>query len=161
MLGACTATLVLILNVAVTAWSANNSPSYQRGIVQLMVGPCSAVRKRGTWLHVAINLLSTTLLGASNYAMQCLSAPTRKEVDRAHSKGQWVDIGIPSVKNFRSIHWTRLILWCLLALSSAPLHLLSVTPLSWQSLFYSSSTPTLFTLYPCSTSVLLLFNSLF
>ena len=27
------------------------------------------------------------------------SFPTRKEIDRAHAKGDWLDIGIPSVRN--------------------------------------------------------------
>ena len=76
------------------------------------------------WLHLAINVLSTLLLGASNYCMQCLTSPTREEVDRAHSRHIWLDIGIPSVRNLRRVSWYKIILWWLLAISGIPLHLL-------------------------------------
>ena len=58
MLGACTATLVLIINVTVTRWTVTSSPRYQPGIAKLFVGSCSAVRTRGRWLHLAIDLFS-------------------------------------------------------------------------------------------------------
>lgn len=63
-------------------------------------------------------------LGASNYIMQCVSAPTRHESDQAHSKRDWVDISIPSIRNIFRISWQRRILWILLALSSTPIHVL-------------------------------------
>ena len=56
--------------------------------------------------------------------MQCLSSPTREEVDKAHNLGQWLDIGIPSIRNLRRISRRRLVLWWLLAGSSIPLHLM-------------------------------------
>ncbi len=56
--------------------------------------------------------------------MQCLSSPTRNEIDKAHSQGIWLDIGVPSVRNLRRLSTTRIILWWLLAFSSIPLHLL-------------------------------------
>jgi len=68
--------------------------------------------------------MSTLLLGASNFAMQVLAAPTREEVDRAHSKGKWLDIGVPSLHNVRYISKTRRNIYLLLCLSSIPLHLL-------------------------------------
>jgi hypothetical protein len=84
----------------------------------------NVVSKMNTYLHLAINLLSTILLSSSNYCMQCLSAPTRKEVDAAHAKGVWLDIGVPSIRNLKHIDRTRVLLWGLLGLSSLPLHLL-------------------------------------
>ena len=74
------------------------------------------------WLHLGINLLSTLLLGASNYTMQCLSAPTRDEIDKAHQQRISLDVGTLSFQNLRRISWRRVILWWLLALSSIPLH---------------------------------------
>ncbi|KAI9789333.1 MAG: hypothetical protein M1816_006222 [Peltula sp. TS41687] len=56
--------------------------------------------------------------------MQCLTAPTREEVDTAHRRGKWLDIGIPSVKNLWRISPAKVILWALLGLSSIPLHLI-------------------------------------
>ncbi|KAI4197238.1 MAG: hypothetical protein LQ350_006069 [Teloschistes chrysophthalmus] len=75
------------------------------------------------WLHLAINILGTALLSASNYCMQCLSAPNRQEVDRAHQRQVALDIGVPSLRNLRHISRKRLLLWILLAISSIPLHL--------------------------------------
>ena len=76
------------------------------------------------WLHFVINVLCTALLSASNYCMQCLSAPTRQDIDKAHAQKKWLDIGIPSVRNLRSITWKHITLWWLLAISSIPLHLM-------------------------------------
>lgn len=58
--------------------------------------------------------------------MQCLVAPTRKECDTAHARGDWLGIGVPGVRNlFRNrINWKRRAAWALLALSSIPIHFL-------------------------------------
>ncbi len=87
-------------------------------------GNCDTTKKVNIGIHVLINILSTILLGASNYCMQCMSAPTRAEVDRAHAKFRWVDIGIPSIRNLIRVRGLRVFLWLLLGLSSLPLHLL-------------------------------------
>lgn len=81
-------------------------------------------KKLDLWLHLGINLLSTLLLGASNYTMQCLSAPTRDEINKAHRQRIFLDIGLPSVRNLRRISRRRMTLWWLLAISSVPLHLM-------------------------------------
>jgi hypothetical protein len=75
-------------------------------------------------IHLLINILSSLLLAASNYAMQCLSAPTRRDIEKHHSKGWWLDIGVPSFHNLRVIPWNRSVPWYLLMISSLPLHLL-------------------------------------
>ena len=56
--------------------------------------------------------------------MQCLSSPTRSEIDKAHSHGAWLDIGVPSMRNLGRLSTNRVVLWWLLAISSIPLHLL-------------------------------------
>ena len=90
----------------------------------ILDGSCEKTKNLSLWLHLAINALSTILLGASNYCMQCLSSPTRQEVDKAHNQGIWLDIGVPGIRNLRRISRRRLVLWMLLTLSSIPLHLL-------------------------------------
>lgn len=77
-----------------------------------------------TCLHVLINALSSVLLAASNYTMQVLVAPTRGDLDHAHFKGDWMDIGVASIRNLIRIRWYRTLVWLILALSSAPIHLL-------------------------------------
>ena len=56
--------------------------------------------------------------------MQILSAPTRKEIDKAHARKKWLDIGVPSVRNLKNVATKKVVMWCLLGLSSLPLHLL-------------------------------------
>ena len=73
---------------------------------------------------LAINILSTLLLGASNHAAQLLSAPSRKDLDRQHARGVWLDIGVSSVRNFRYLPLWRTAIWAVLVLSTVPLHLL-------------------------------------
>ena len=89
-------------------------------------GDCSKAERISTGIHLAINVLSTLLLGASNMCMQLLAAPTRSEIDRAHRDFYWLDIGVPSNRNLKYISRERLIVWVILGLSSVPLHFLFV-----------------------------------
>ncbi len=114
---------VLILNVTVTAWAAATF-GLSGGIGTIRRGSCPAIKHTGSRLHIAINVLSTMLLGASNYSMQFLSSPTRDEVDKAHAEQKWLDIGIQSFRNLVKIGRMRMVLWFLLAISSIPLHLM-------------------------------------
>lgn len=121
---AATAGTVLIVNLSLTIWASVKFDLQDGGLGTVQEGSCQKTRDLSLWLHLAINVLSTLLLSASNYCMQCLSAPTREEVDRAHHRGKWLDIGVPSLRNLTGISWYRLVLWWLLALSGIPLHLL-------------------------------------
>lgn len=56
--------------------------------------------------------------------MQCLCATTRAEVDRAHRKGGYLVIGVPSIRNRGAVPWSKKVLWWALGLSSIPLHLM-------------------------------------
>ena len=95
-------------------------------IATVFEGDCGKKTKISVWCHLLINACSTLLLSASNNAMPCLSAPTRSNVDNAHASGSWLDIGIPSTRNLRTVGWKRVVLWAVLGLSSLPLHLLCV-----------------------------------
>src|SRR5262245_57077854 len=121
----CTAAtfIVFATNLSVTIWAATHYKT-KDGRQVLYEGDCSAVAKLSTITHVIINTLSTVILSSSNYCMQCLSAPTRQEVDRAHDNGWWLDIGVLSPRNLGGIEKRRLILWCILGMSSMPIHLL-------------------------------------
>ena len=117
------AAVVLIINLILTIWAVSSS-GVQNGLGTLQDGSCKRTATLTFWIHLAINILSTLLLGASNYSMQCLSSPTRSEIDKAHGKGVWLDIGVPGVRNLRHLSMARVTLWWLLAISSIPLHLL-------------------------------------
>ena len=117
-----TSAMVLLINLTATIWGVKKF-GITDGLGTFQTGDCGSTSRLGFWLHLIINALSTLLLGASNYSMQCLSSPTRSEIDRAHRKYIWLDIGTPSVRNLRSISWSRISLWWALAISSIPLHL--------------------------------------
>ena len=116
--------LVLILNIALCIWATTFSSSMKNGVGTIYKGSCAKTSCLNMLLHLAINILSTTLLSASNYTMQCLSSPTRQELDVVHAKGTYLDIGVPSLRNLKSISIKRSVCWLLLAFSSIPLHLL-------------------------------------
>jgi hypothetical protein len=120
---AASASVVFLINLVVTIWGSTHNKSNDSVLYE---GDCDRVDRLNTGLHLLINLLSTLLLSSSNYCMQCLSAPTRKEVNQAHAKRMWLDIGVPSIHNLRRISKTRALLWFLLGISSLPLHLLYV-----------------------------------
>jgi hypothetical protein len=113
--GAVLAFIILTINVAATAYAmtkssqnaGNDSPR------SLYTGDCEQVRKLNVGIHFLINVLSCIPLGASNYSMQCMSAPTRSEVDRWHARKQWLDIGVFSMRNVGKISRWRTLLWAL------------------------------------------------
>ncbi|WXC43030.1 hypothetical protein QX201_002804 [Fusarium graminearum] len=100
--GSCACTAVFIINLGLTIWSgvslkdAADSTETSRRI--MYEGTCSTTRNINLVIHLIINVFGSILLSASNYGMQCLSTPTRADVDRAHAQGKWVDIGIPSFR---------------------------------------------------------------
>lgn len=117
------AAVVLVVNLILTVWAVS-AYEVRNGFGTLYNGSCKRTTSLTFWIHLAINVLSTLLLGASNYSMQCLSSPTRSEIDKAHGQGVWLDIGVPSIRNLRRLSTSRIVLWWLLAVSSVPLHLL-------------------------------------
>lgn len=131
LLFAFAAAIVLFLNVVLTIIAA--SIAYSKAGDQeftsatLYRGKCSTSKNWVRGLLFLINVLSTIMLAASNYCMQCLSAPSRKIVDNAHTQQKWLDIGVPSMKNLCFVGWRRCILWILLLISSLPIHLMFVS----------------------------------
>jgi hypothetical protein len=115
--------VALIINIAVYVWLATTYDTHQ-GSATIICGSCTAVRNANTGIHAALNVLSTLVLGASTYAMQGLTAPTRLDVDAAHARGKWVEIGTSSVRNLFYVRRRNVWIWGLLALSSLPFHLL-------------------------------------
>ena len=119
--------VVLLINVSLTVYAAMN-PEYKMerksGIGTLYEGSCDKSRAIGLWLHLGINVLSTLLLSGSNYTQQCLATPTRNEIDAAHARRRWMDIGVPSIRNLIRIKAERSFLWIAIGITSIPLHLL-------------------------------------
>lgn len=89
-------------------------------------GSCvgNGVGHLNTLLHLVINILSTLVLASTNFFMQVLNAPSREELDNAHGKGSWLDIGVPSPRNAFKVSRFKTTMWLLFFLSSVPIHLL-------------------------------------
>ena len=125
--GLCIAFLVLIVNVALLGWAEYHAAKENHdGILIIAKQKCSDIDSTLTWLHLGINILSTLLLGSCTFCMQNLASPTREDVDRAHKKYVWLDIGVLSFRNLQWIPKWKVLLLVLLAVSSVPLHLLWV-----------------------------------
>ncbi|EFR02719.1 hypothetical protein MGYG_05717 [Nannizzia gypsea CBS 118893] len=98
--------LVFGFNLGFVLWAiTHHNLSNGRGV--LYDGDCDHMHDLSVGFHLVINIFSTILLGASNFTML-----------------DWLDIGVPSVRNFRRISRKRAILWIILVLSSLPLHLI-------------------------------------
>ncbi|KAF2823774.1 hypothetical protein CC86DRAFT_327712 [Ophiobolus disseminans] len=132
--------LVLLINIFLPIGALAQHGWGRDGQPILYEGKCNTVSQMSTGLHLLINAMSTTLLCASSYCMQCLSSPTRKELDRAHKKKSWLDVGVLSPRNIRSISKSRRIRWLILGLSTVPLHLF------YNSIVFASTGATLY--YP-------------
>lgn len=124
LLGTFASSFVLLCNVALVVFGQLRSGYDRDGIAILYEGDEAAVSRGNTIAHILINALSTVLLSMSNYTMQVLNSPTRREIDKAHLRGKWFDIGLLSIHNLRIISRRRAILCLVLAASSVPLHLL-------------------------------------
>ncbi|OHF03303.1 hypothetical protein CORC01_01356 [Colletotrichum orchidophilum] len=117
-----------LINFIFTLWaSITRRDTIRDGVGTLLDTGCSTIRTLNTGIHILINVLGIILLAGSNYCMQCLMAPTRPEIDDAHARQDWLDIGVPSVRNFWSITWKKKTVWILLSISSLPLHLVSTS----------------------------------
>lgn len=114
---------VFLINLTFLIWAAAKFES-QNGLAIIFNGDCTTARRLSIAAHIVINILSTLLLGASNYAMQVASSPSRDDVDKAHQKQKWLDIGVLSTRNFRWISGYRLLAYIILLISSLPLHLM-------------------------------------
>jgi hypothetical protein len=121
--------VTLFINIGLAIIGSHSG--FDKGIGTLLQGECSKITRYNIVAHLIINVMSTLLLSGSNYSMQCLSAPTRRDIDNAHKQGIALDIGIPSLRNLVAFrpNW-KVLMWTLLGISSLPLHLLSVIPSS-------------------------------
>lgn len=92
--GALAGTLILLVNIITLAvmYGIHSPVDYS---ITFFTGSCLKARNTSVGAHVVINVLGTILLACSNFSMQCLGSPTRKEVDSAHSKRHWLNIGTP------------------------------------------------------------------
>lgn len=111
------------INIGLTVYIRSRF-NIKRGIGIMYEGSCDKSKQLDTWIHLLINALSSALLAASNYTGQVLSAPTRQDINKAHYKRIWLDVGVQSLRNLTKISKFKSTLWTILVISSLPLHLL-------------------------------------
>ena len=112
------------LAVIAFAYGYANTKSKDFFEVPLYEGSCSTTRSLSTGLHLLINGLGTLVLSASSYTAQFLAAPSRRDIDKAHSKGSWLDIGVHSLRNIIALEPRKKFLWAVLLVSTIPIHAL-------------------------------------
>ncbi|KAH0153040.1 hypothetical protein KCU67_g9632, partial [Aureobasidium melanogenum] len=114
--------LVALTNLGVLIWA--STLGIKDGSATVFEGSCEEMKRITFWVDLAINILSTLLLGASNNCTQLLVAPTRKDIDDAHATDRYLDVGVSSLRNvLTASRWRQWLCICLF-LSSTPLHLL-------------------------------------
>lgn len=114
---------LVLLSCHIFLWAHSGSlAGYQIIYSSSCVG--NGVGRLNTLLHLVINILSTLVLASTNFFMQVLNAPNREELDNAHKKGSWLDIGVPSLRNAFRVSRFKTTMWLLFFLSSIPIHLI-------------------------------------
>ena len=117
--------LTALANLGFTCWALSKHHSVS-GIGTFYIGNCDVTARLDVYVHLILNVISSLCLGAGNYCMQIILAPSRDEAVAAHQKGETLDIGISSLRNLKYIKRGKGLVWILFALMSASLHLLYV-----------------------------------
>lgn len=121
----CSATILCIIaEIALLIYAEKTSDG--KGSGMLMEGNCEEVRKIELWLLLPLNIAGTILIGTSNYVMQVVCAPGRKEIDEAHALARPITVGGISFNDMapRTANKLRRSIWWTLGLSSVPIHFL-------------------------------------
>lgn len=124
--------LILIIGLLSFTLSHGNTITQARILYH---GPCSTSNSLDLFLQFVINIFSTCVLASSNFFMQIVSSPTRKELDHAHRSLHSLEIGVSSFKNLGSLSWFKILAWGGLFLTSVPIHLVfnsAIYPIDYQ-----------------------------
>lgn len=113
----------VLMLVALISATATRPASTMTEARILFRGKCSTSDGLELFLQLIINIFSTCILASSNFFMQVVSSPTRKEIDHAHQSLHSLEIGVSSFKNLGALSWFKIIAWAGLFLSSVPIHL--------------------------------------
>ncbi|KAI1120837.1 hypothetical protein F5Y10DRAFT_289156 [Nemania abortiva] len=112
--------IILLILWSISVSRQDTSPT---GSTIIFSGNCDLSTRLNLILHLLVNIVSGVILASSNFFMQVLNSPSRKEIDEAHSWLRSVDIGVPSLKNLRHVSRFKSISWLVFLFSSFPIHL--------------------------------------
>lgn len=76
----------------------------------IQTGSCGRIMGIDQAVQVIANVLGIFFIAGASYVTQVLVSPTRDEVDAAHAKHRWLDIGVPSLRNLTAVSVDRAIL---------------------------------------------------
>jgi hypothetical protein len=116
-------TTFTLFTIILLAWSASQSGGAINTNLIFFNGDCARSRAINLWLHLLLNVCSTGVVASSNFFMQVLSSPTRRDVDKAHLQNVAMEIGVPSLRNVFCVGWFKGVCWFLFFASSFPIHL--------------------------------------
>lgn len=93
------ALLILIASIICLILVVTKTKAFSGELV-IFSGDCPTARRINIGLHVVVNVFAVVLLAGANYIFQILMSPTREEISEAHDRRRWLDIGVPSIRNF-------------------------------------------------------------
>ncbi|KAI1095990.1 hypothetical protein F5B19DRAFT_214298 [Rostrohypoxylon terebratum] len=114
---------IWILCFVFTVWVGVSHQASPGLVYTLQTGSCATIRDTNFWIHLLINILASALYGVSSYVMQRLAAPTREDVDKAHSAQGVLKIGSLAIRNLALLGRRRWMVFAFLWASSLPIHL--------------------------------------
>ncbi|KAK4248787.1 hypothetical protein C7999DRAFT_13309 [Corynascus novoguineensis] len=106
----------------------------EEGRSVVFAGACGTARAMDWGLHAIINVFVVVMVAGANYTFQILSSPTRDEVGAAHWRRDWLNIGVPSLRNLKRIERSRALL-AVVVLATA-----LFTPLMYNAVVFVSQT---------------------
>jgi hypothetical protein len=109
-------------NIAFLIW-AYSVDAPLNGVGSLFEGSCDTAGALNTGAHVVLNVFSSLFLGAGNYCMQVLVAPSQSQVKESNGfGGRSYDVGVHSLRNLMQVRLSKKLLWFGLCLCSTLLH---------------------------------------
>ncbi|KAI1211594.1 uncharacterized protein F4807DRAFT_395650 [Annulohypoxylon truncatum] len=84
----------------------------------IYTGDCTTADHINYGIHIVVSVCGIAILSGANYVFQILSSPTRREVTVAHENKRWLDVGIPSIRNFKHISSFRVVVAVIVLLSA-------------------------------------------
>ncbi|KAL8391994.1 hypothetical protein RB595_002271 [Gaeumannomyces hyphopodioides] len=135
-LNALLALLIFVVGLACLVWAVASSKILVGGggDATVFAGSCEAASRVSWGLHALVNVLGLALLAGASYVYQVLSSPDRAEVDAAHAKAKWLDIGIPSLRNLAHISTLRVFVALVLVVTAV------LTQIIYNAVIFTSQT---------------------
>ena len=81
--------IALVLNSILLGWARSKPSSANNGSYILWEGTYETIQKLDTILHLGINVVSIITLAGASSASQIILAPTRENINIAHSFGRY------------------------------------------------------------------------